>query len=794
MNRIKKAVIAISITTMLFGSLTSTVLANSIVYEKIEDETISSGVTHKNILRFGEKGWLQLNAVYIDLNNQNTELKLLQSEGGLSTRDTLTSMTKKEENTIASINADFFFMQNPSSPTGAIVRDGEMISSPVIGEELATFHISDGGQAFADYWDYDIYITTDKDKRIELGSINKYRWEYREIMLVDRNWGMYSPGATEQHWDMVEIVVENDEVIEVRSRQPSVEIPENGYVLLACAAKSYELYNNLQVGDIVTLHTDITPDINKIKLAVGGGTVLVKEGQVVPAFTQNVSGAHPRTAIGITKERDQIILVTIDGRHTSYKGVDGKQLAEMLIELGSYEAIIMDGGGSTSMRTRPQGEFNTILASNYSEGSERRISNGLAVVSKAANSNLKEIKLELDDTRGFVGSSRKINLKAIDENYNPLEIDYSKVNLSLKKGEGTFDGMYFTPTKAGEVVIQAEYLGNITEVNLEVLEDLSYIKITPNPIQIKQGQNIYFNVVGVDSEGYSAKLNIKDITWIDQKGLGIFKDGVYLSGEKYGTTIIEAHFGYRTDITTVTIEELEPKDISETDNIVPKVDKISEEKINLNIIQDKYNRPYEVEGEKLFIHSGVKFAQYTLLDRILMNRIADLTNNNALSIFTGSIDPKLQNNIKKEIISAKSGYSSKEQGNNLIIQLDNQIDGIRQTNFNQWPWFQNLIKNTNKKNVFVVMSKPIYGSGGFTDKLEAKLLMDTLSNLTKEGKKVFVLYEGQNLSVDIIEGVRYISTGVYNSDATKDPNEAFKYVEFNINDTEVTYQIKSLFE
>ncbi len=688
MNKFRKVVIPMVLSVMVIILSTITGFANQIVYEKIEDEIISDGVTYKNVLRFTKDGWLNMDVAYFDLNNKNTALKLLQSEEGLSTRETLSSMTEKEDNVVVSMNADFFFMQTPSSPTGAMIRDGKMVSSPVIGEELATFYIDNFNQASIDYWDYDIYITTDRGNGIQLGSINKYLWEYRNIMLIDRNWGTYSPGATEKYWDMVEVVVENDEVVEVRSGQPAVEIPESGYVLLASAAKAYELYDNLQVGDIVTVHTDIAPGIDNIKLAFGGGTILVKDGQVAP-FTQDVSGAHPRTAIGITQDRSRLIFVTIDGRHTSYKGVDGGRLAEILIELGSYEAIMMDGGGSTVMMKRGQGEFEPKVINHPSDGVERKIINSVAIVSTSPESSLKGIKAEIDGEKIFVGIPYKINVKAFDKNYNPLWVNNSKVKFSLKSGKGNLNGTNFIPTEPGRVVISVEYSGITSEVTLDVLP--------PD-----------------DSHG--------------------------------GT-------------------------------------------------EDSLNKPYEIEGEKLFIHSGIQFKNYTLLDKIVMNRIGSLVNNNhILSLFTGNIDSRLAGNIKKQMISAKSGYSFTELGNSLIIHLDNSKDGIRQTDFEQWPWLQKLINTTDKKNIFVVMSKPIFGTGGFTDKLEADLLMDTLTELSQKGKYVFVFYEGQDISTDVVNGVRYISTGVYSSDITKDPREAFKYVEFNINDKETTYQIKSLFE
>lgn len=783
MARLKKIMTVVGLTLVMTIFSVTPSFANQIIYEKIDEETISSGVIHKNIVRFGRGGWLNMNVVYLDLKDENIELKLLQSEEGLSNRETLSSMTEKTDNVVASMNADFFFMQTPSSPTGAIVRDGKMVSSPVIGEELATFYIYDDNRAFADYWDYNIYITTDKGKRVELGSINKYRWEYREIMLIDRNWATHSPGATDRHWDMVEIVVEDDEVVEVRSRQPGVEIPENGYVLLASAAKAYELYNNFQVGDLVTVHTEVEPDIENIKLAFGGGTILVKEGQIVP-FTQSVTGAHPRTAIGITENRDRLIFLTVDGRHTSYKGLDGKQLAGTLIELGAHEAIIMDGGGSTTMTKRDLGEFQPRLINYPSEGIERRINNGIAVISTSSPQGLKGLKAKMDDERSFVGVSRKIDVKAFDHNYNPLGVDHSKVNLSLKSGEGIFNGMEFTPTKPGQVLVEVEYLGVTSEITLDVLDQLSYIDIKPSATRLKHGQSASFEVVGLDTEGYRSKINPKDILWADAGSLGSFKNGIYTAGNLDGVAKIEAVFD--NHIASVNIAIDNNGSSNNNGNLNPS---------KPAIVRDRLNKAYEVEGEKLFVHSGVNFGNYTLLDKIAANKISSLINNNyGLPVFTGNVDSKLAGKIKKQLVSSGAGYSYRDHKDSLIIQVDNSGDGIRQTNFDQWPWLQNLVNTTNKKNVFVVMSKPIFGEGGFTDKLEADLLMDSLTKLYESGKQVFVVYEGENISVDIINGVRYISTGKYQSKDVKNPQEAFKYVEFNINDKEVTYQIKSLFQ
>jgi hypothetical protein len=93
----------------------------------------------------------------------------------------------------------------------------------------------------------------------------------------------------------------------------------------------------------------------KMQTAVGGGPVLIQEGRInitnqeEQMFVNGLTDLHPRTAMGYTKNRKLIILV-IQGR---YKGVaEGATLdeeAKILADLGCYEALNLDGGGSSCM-------------------------------------------------------------------------------------------------------------------------------------------------------------------------------------------------------------------------------------------------------------------------------------------------------------------------------------------------------------------------------------------------------------------------------------------------------------
>lgn len=94
----------------------------------------------------------------------------------------------------------------------------------------------------------------------------------------------------------------------------------------------------------------------KMQTAVGGGPVIVQNGQV--KITNNeelkfagnaINDKHPRTCMGYTDDGYLIIMV-VQGRFPGIaEGATLDQEAKLLIELGCIEALNLDGGGSSCM-------------------------------------------------------------------------------------------------------------------------------------------------------------------------------------------------------------------------------------------------------------------------------------------------------------------------------------------------------------------------------------------------------------------------------------------------------------
>jgi exopolysaccharide biosynthesis protein len=81
--------------------------------------------------------------------------------------------------------------------------------------------------------------------------------------------------------------------------------------------------------------------------------MLVENGESLAGdsmpWVGNLNQYDPRTCVGIMKDGKLGFLV-IDGRQKNYSsGVTGRETADVLIELGFIDAVMLDGGGSTQM-------------------------------------------------------------------------------------------------------------------------------------------------------------------------------------------------------------------------------------------------------------------------------------------------------------------------------------------------------------------------------------------------------------------------------------------------------------
>jgi hypothetical protein len=129
----------------------------------------------------------------------------------------------------------------------------------------------------------------------------------------------------------------------------------------------------------------IDQPIGAVYNAISGLPLIVEDGHISDQIKPDeyYAGVHPRSAVGLDRERKTLLLFIVDGRQPNYsEGVTLPELAQIAIEHGAYTALNLDGGGSSTLviedaQGRPQILNAPIHAS--IPGVERPVGNHLGV-------------------------------------------------------------------------------------------------------------------------------------------------------------------------------------------------------------------------------------------------------------------------------------------------------------------------------------------------------------------------------------------------------------------------------
>ncbi|QQR89307.1 MAG: phosphodiester glycosidase family protein [Myxococcales bacterium] len=115
---------------------------------------------------------------------------------------------------------------------------------------------------------------------------------------------------------------------------------------------------------------------------VSGKPWLVRQGIVQAGWHDppHMRSPHPRTALGLSEDRNTLLIVVADGRKPGFPGLYGHQLAKIMADLGAYDAVNLDGGGSSVLYIEAEGGIQ-----NHPSGSLRTVGNHLGIrVNKGA--------------------------------------------------------------------------------------------------------------------------------------------------------------------------------------------------------------------------------------------------------------------------------------------------------------------------------------------------------------------------------------------------------------------------
>lgn len=554
MNYIRKRLsILLIIAVMLCSSFTSVNAdTNSLIYESTTKEIITSGVTHEKIMRFMDKGWLTINVLRVNLDNENVRVDTLTNKDSIQKLTNVKTLTETN-GAVAAINASFFNWMKQSGygyPDGPVVQSGRVISSDSeynrYNDSMGTFSINNLNEAMFNFWKTDMELVASNGTSVRVFKYNKENTDnYNSVAIYDRKWSLNSPGASPERPDLLEMVVNQNAIVEIRRGLPSVEIPENGFVVVANGASADTIANNFQVGDLAPLSITTTPDWSTTKMAVTGSAILVKDGSIPAKFSyvsSDTNGRAPRTAVGSTRSGKELLLVTVDGRQNASIGMTLTEMANLMISLGAYNALNLDGGGSTTMVARKHGTNTISMINTPSDGAARSVSTAIGVFSAFPTGALDTFDIKASDTNIFVNTSREFSLIGYDKYLNPVQVGEEDITWSVKGVEGSFNGNKFTPKSEGKGTITATIGNKSASIDIKVLGNPSKLTLNSRTLNLINGQSHTFTVKGTDKEGTTTSIDPADINWSVTDNIGSISGAVFTAKNK-GTGIIDAYIG-----------------------------------------------------------------------------------------------------------------------------------------------------------------------------------------------------------------------------------------------------------
>ena len=178
---------------------------------------------------------------------------------------------------------------------------------------------------------------------------------------------------TEQYADSTIVAALNADYYNMATGQPTGALIIDGHSYNPVNGRYY--FGITEEGQAVISNS---ADTQGLAYAVGGGTLLVKEGEVnVSKGGRNVT----YTAIGIKADGTVVSMVCYGQRYPVSCGYTQYEVAQMMKARGCQTALLLDGSGSSTFVSRREGDSQVITRNNPSDGQERQVSSSIFIVS-----------------------------------------------------------------------------------------------------------------------------------------------------------------------------------------------------------------------------------------------------------------------------------------------------------------------------------------------------------------------------------------------------------------------------
>jgi hypothetical protein len=493
---------------------------------------VASGIEYHHTTVATVEGPLEIHHLVVDLHNPTVQLGIGIAHDRLMSDDEPVSSMVMRSGAIAGVNADYFDIHESGMPLNIVIKNGQLLRSPwrwvalVLGRDgvariiryrwMGTIVLPETGESRA----LDGYNSgTSPNGVVAMSEVRGYGAPAPEPG-VRQTVVQLTPGSDPSRYFVKQIW---------QQMAFYTPFPYNQDVILVGRGTASDwLTQKMTAGLPVQLNLTTDPDWHDAQIAIGGGPVLMQNGQIVedpdaPAPKER-DHRNPVIAVGLGRDGQTLTFVEVDGRQPALSiGLTRPQLAQYMQRLGAYQAMAFDSGGSATMVARLPGQAvpatalisgrtgtvgirlpgRPAVVNSPSDGRERPVANAVLIYSNATPGPPARLIVNGGQTLQLLAGARvPLSVIAVDGAGNPVPLSDS-VEVSAPTGLLTMaaDGTVAAGTTGGSGTV-AMHSGPATgTVDVSVVTRLARLVITPPVVTVSPGHGTRFVLQGEDAAG-----------------------------------------------------------------------------------------------------------------------------------------------------------------------------------------------------------------------------------------------------------------------------------------------------
>ncbi len=513
---------------------------------------VTAGVLEKHYRWVTNNGASNIYVLEVDLSNPYVRLDAI-SGGGKVTQRTSVSGMAANTGAVAAVNADFYNTRAEGAPIGPMVVGSRLAASPSKIQGLFALGVSGDQRAYIEGMTFQGTVKAPNGNSFAIAGLNKTAyWEdpggahshVDKLHLYNDLWGAATRGG-DTYTTPTEMLIKDGRVKKiVEGEYIDTPVPEGHYILRGHRDAARFLLENFKVGDRIELEYRINPDRNW-QMVLGGHALLLDEGRVLAYARESagLSGVRARTAAGVSRDGKKMWLVGVEGGSAASVGLSLSNLGRFFEHLGAWRALNLDGGGSTTMVSRPLGMWETKRVFSPEQSTERLVPNALGIYTTAPTGALQGFTLQVGEKTLLVGQTTSIDLGAYDQYYNPLEPGNITLSWQIENGIAEIKQNQLEAKKSGraEVIAIAGNVSASTQIQVIGFENVATLQTTIKdgdavartirsgdrfPLQVKMrtkeglSREVPPNLVDWQIHGFSGSVSDQGMLTVDSVGKG----------------------------------------------------------------------------------------------------------------------------------------------------------------------------------------------------------------------------------------------------------------------------------